>query len=82
MAEGRLAVLAGSRVVILERQGGRPLQSLELPEPGTALALAAHPNLSVDELRSLLFRSVDRLPSLQGRVITAGRINATRAVGH
>jgi subtilisin family serine protease len=45
-----------------------------------ALALSAHPNLSVDELRSLLLRSVDKLPSLRGRVITAGRINAARAV--
>lgn len=47
-----------------------------------ALALSAHPNLSVDELRSLLLRSVDKLPSLQGRAVTAGRINAARAVGH
>ena len=46
-----------------------------------ALALSAHPRLSVVELRSLLLRSVDKLPGLQGRVSTGGRINAARAVG-
>ena len=45
-----------------------------------ALALSAHPNLSVDELRSLLLRSVDKLPGLQGRVATGGRINAAKVV--
>ena len=47
-----------------------------------ALALSARPNLSVDQLRSLLLRSVDKLPGLRGRVMTAGRINAARAVGY
>jgi subtilisin family serine protease len=47
-----------------------------------ALALSDHPNLSVDQLRSLLLRSVDKLPELQGKVATAGRINAAKAVAH
>ncbi len=46
-----------------------------------ALALSAHPDLSVDQLRSLLLKSVDKLPGLRGKVSTAGRINAARAVG-
>lgn len=46
-----------------------------------ALALSAHPDLSIGELRSLLLASVDKLPGLQGKVSTAGRINAARAVG-
>lgn len=45
-----------------------------------ALALAAHPELSVDQLRSLLMKSVDKLPALRGKVVTGGRINAARAV--
>lgn len=45
-----------------------------------ALALAAHPNLSVDQLRSLLLESVDKLPELRGRVSTGGRISAAKAV--
>lgn len=45
-----------------------------------ALALSAHPNLSVDQLRSLLLESVDKLPGLRGKVSTDGRINAARAV--
>jgi ParB family chromosome partitioning protein len=38
LADGRLAVLAGSEVVILGRVDGKPIQTLELPEPGTCLA--------------------------------------------
>ena len=45
-----------------------------------ALALSARPNLSVDELRSLLLRSVDTLPGLRDKVSTSGRINAAKAV--
>lgn len=47
-----------------------------------ALALSARPGLSVDELRSLLLKSVDPLPGLRGRVMTGGRINAAKATGH
>ena len=46
-----------------------------------ALALSARPNLSVDELRLLLLRSVDTLPGLRDKVSTSGRINAAKAVG-
>ena len=44
------------------------------------LALSTRPDLSVDELRSLLFRSVDTLPGLRGKVSTGGRINAAKAL--
>ena len=47
-----------------------------------ALALSAQPGLSVDELRSLLLRSVDTVPGLRGKVSTGGRINAAKATGH
>jgi thermitase len=47
-----------------------------------ALALSARPGLSVDELRSLLLKSVDNLPGLRGKVATGGRINAAKAMGH
>jgi subtilisin family serine protease len=46
-----------------------------------ALALSARPDLSVDQLRSLLLESVDKLPSLRNKVSTGGRINAARTVG-
>jgi subtilisin family serine protease len=46
-----------------------------------ALALSIHPDLSVDQLRSLLLESVDKRPGLRGKVSTGGRINAAKAVG-
>jgi len=45
-----------------------------------ALALAKQPDLTVDQLRSLLLKSVDKVPALQGKVATGGRINAAKAV--
>lgn len=46
-----------------------------------ALILAQNPQMSVDDLRAKLLRSVDVLPSLKGKVSTGGRINAAKAVG-
>ena len=46
-----------------------------------ALVLSKRPDLSVEELRSVLLNSVDKLPSLNGKVATGGRINAAKAVG-
>jgi subtilisin family serine protease len=46
-----------------------------------ALVLSKRPQLSVDELRSILLKSVDRIPSLEGKTLTGGRISAARAVG-
>jgi subtilisin family serine protease len=46
-----------------------------------ALILSKHPKMSVDELRAKLLKSVDKLPSLDGKVTTGGRINAAKAVG-
>ncbi len=46
-----------------------------------ALVLSKRPQLSVDELRSTLLKSVDKLPHLNGKVSTGGRISAARAVG-
>ena len=46
-----------------------------------ALVLSRRPDLSVDELRSILFKSVDKIPHLNGKVSTGGRISAATAVG-
>ena len=45
------------------------------------LVLSVEPNLSVKELRERLLNTVDRLDSLQGKLVTGGRVNAARAVG-
>lgn len=44
------------------------------------LVLSNRPQLSVDELRSVLLNSVDNVPQLNGKVSTAGRVSAARAV--
>jgi subtilisin family serine protease len=46
-----------------------------------ALILAENPKMSVDDLRARLLKSVDVLPALKGKVTSAGRINAAKAVG-
>jgi subtilisin family serine protease len=46
-----------------------------------ALVAAKEPRLSVTELRKRILESVDKLASLQGKVVTGGRINAAKAVG-
>jgi thermitase len=46
-----------------------------------ALVLSNEPDLSAKELRDRLFKSVDKLDSLDGKVLTGGRINAAKAVG-
>jgi subtilisin family serine protease len=45
-----------------------------------ALLLAQAPGLSVTELKSKLLDSVDPLPSLQGKMVTGGRLNAAKAL--
>jgi thermitase len=46
-----------------------------------ALILAGNPKMSVDDLRTKLLKSVDKLPALNGKVSSGGRINAAKAVG-
>ena len=46
-----------------------------------ALILAKNPKMSVDDLRAKLLKSVDKLPALNGKVSSGGRINAAKAVG-
>ncbi|HEX6125836.1 MAG TPA: S8 family serine peptidase [Pyrinomonadaceae bacterium] len=46
-----------------------------------ALILANEPNLTVDKLRERLLRSVDKIPSLEGKVASGGRLNAAKALG-
>ena len=46
-----------------------------------ALILSKSPNLSVAKLREKLLGSVDKLPHLQGRTASGGRLNAAKALG-
>jgi subtilisin family serine protease len=46
-----------------------------------ALVLAQNPKMSVEDLRARLLKSVDQIPSLKGKVLSGGRINAAKAVG-
>ncbi|MGH9944188.1 MAG: S8 family peptidase [Pyrinomonadaceae bacterium] len=46
-----------------------------------ALVLSVNPKMTVKELRERLLASVDRLPALEGKLSSGGRINAARAVG-
>jgi subtilisin family serine protease len=46
-----------------------------------ALILAAEPDLSVKELRERLLKSYDPLDLLNGRIFSAGRVNAAKALG-
>lgn len=45
-----------------------------------ALILSVNPDLSVTDLRKRLLDSVDKLPALDGKVSSGGRVNAARAV--
>jgi hypothetical protein len=46
-----------------------------------ALVLSVDPNLSADQVKDRLMESVDPVPSLIGKVLMGGRLNAARAVG-
>jgi subtilisin family serine protease len=56
--------------------------SMATPEVAgvAALILATNPNMTLKELRERLLSSVDKLPALEGKVSTGGRLNAARAV--
>src|ERR1044072_166075 len=45
-----------------------------------ALILAEHPNMSVDDLKKKLLASVDAVAALKGKTVSAGRINAAKAL--
>jgi subtilisin family serine protease len=57
--------------------------SMATPEVAgvAALVLSSESDLSVKQLRERLFTSVDKLPSLKGKVASGGRLNAARALG-
>lgn len=57
--------------------------SMATPEVAgvAALVLSVEPKLTVEQLRDRLFKSVDKIDALSGKVSTGGRINAARAVG-
>ena len=45
-----------------------------------ALILSKSPNMSVAKLREKLLSSVDKLPNLEGRIASGGRLNAAKAM--
>ena len=45
-----------------------------------ALILAEHPQMSVDDLKKKLLASTDPIAALKGKTVTAGRINAAKAL--
>ena len=45
------------------------------------LVLARYPGMSLDELKARILNGVDGIPSLEGKVLTGGRINAHRSLG-
>ena len=45
-----------------------------------ALILSEHPQMSVDDLKKKLLASTDPIPALKGKIATAGRINAAKAL--
>jgi len=46
-----------------------------------ALVKAAHPSYTVLQVKATILRGVDRLPSLEGKVATGGRLDACKALG-
>lgn len=47
-----------------------------------ALILASEPDLTVEQLRARLLKSVDKIDSLAGKVESGGRLNAAKALGN
>ncbi len=46
-----------------------------------ALIIANEPNISMEKLRERILKSVDKIDSLNGKVVSGGRINAAKALG-
>ncbi|MGH9821555.1 MAG: S8 family serine peptidase [Pyrinomonadaceae bacterium] len=46
-----------------------------------ALILSKEPNLSVEKLKARILASVDKIESLNGKIMSGGRINAAKALG-
>jgi subtilisin family serine protease len=46
-----------------------------------ALLMSQYPALSIDDIKAQILASVDPLPSLVGRVLTGGRLNAAKTLG-
>ena len=77
----RIACIAGSPSGTTDYQF---LQGTSMATPHVAglagLLLSVNPNLTVSQLRNAILSTVDRKPSLTGKVSTGGRINARAAL--
>jgi subtilisin family serine protease len=47
-----------------------------------ALILSAEPDISVEKLRERIIKSVDKIDSLNGKILSGGRLNAAKALGN
>ena len=45
-----------------------------------ALILGLNPNLTYSQVKDIIMKSVDPIPSLQGKIVTGGRVNSFRAM--
>ena len=75
----------GVNVVSTYRGGYASLNGTSMASPHAAgvagLVMAALPQLSISEVKARIMNSVDPIPSLAGRTVSGGRLNAARAVG-
>ncbi len=75
----------GSRILNTYRNGGyAQLSGTSMSAPHVTatvgLIYSVNPNLSSDAVKNIILNSVDPIPSLQGRTVTGGRLNAGAAV--
>jgi subtilisin family serine protease len=61
-----------------------PLDGTSMAAPyvtgAVALVWSTNPGMSADQVKARLLASVDKLPSLNGKVQTAGRLNLAKLV--
>lgn len=76
---------AGTRTVMVYRAGGyQPLNGTSMAAPHVsgvaALILSRNPNLTPEQVIDIIERTVDPRPSLAGRTVTGGTVNAYQAL--
>jgi Subtilase family len=68
LREGKYGYLSGGSMASAQTSGA------------AALVLTARPSLSVTQLRAAILENVDKLSSLEGKVISGGRLNVCKAI--